>query len=181
MFSKKDILNLINKSDISLIGYEYKSERIKDEFISNLNYIEINEINSSFCFRTFLRDLKINYLFTDQSIPEYILLDITNIYNDKIEKLLNKNLRKARKAKIRNVIMKMSEKIYTDFSTVYPQKPSFKLIITCPMYKSLNTGMDKNICTDAQFIGDNDILYMSQFAMIIIDDEISVIKNRHYN
>lgn len=175
MFSKKDIFNLINKSDISLIGYN--NEEQKDEFISNLNYIEINEINSSFCFKTFLRDLKINYLFTDQSIPEYILLDTTNIiYNDKIEKLLNKSLH--RQTKIRNIVMKMSEKIYTDFSTVYPQNPSFRLIITCPMNKTLNRGIDKNI-SDAHFISGNDILYMSQFAMTIIDDEISVIKNHH--
>ena len=59
MLSYQDILNLIKKSDFTLVGYTFKDERIKDELLSNFNYVEIEEVNSSFSFKSFLRDLKI--------------------------------------------------------------------------------------------------------------------------
>ena len=43
-----DIYRTLEQSDVSLIGYTSKSERIKDEFISKLPHINVGEINSSF-------------------------------------------------------------------------------------------------------------------------------------
>lgn len=54
-----ELFSLIKQSDVTLIGYTFKDERIKDELISNFNYVEIEEIDSSFCFNSFLRDLKL--------------------------------------------------------------------------------------------------------------------------
>ena len=62
MLSYKDLLNLIKESDFTLVGYTFKSERIKDEFISNFSYIEIEEIDSSFSFKQFIRDYKIKII-----------------------------------------------------------------------------------------------------------------------
>ena len=51
----KDLCNLIEESKFTLIGYTFQDERIKDELISNFNYVEIKEIDSSFSFKSFLR------------------------------------------------------------------------------------------------------------------------------
>ena len=53
---------LLDKSDISLLGYRFKYERIKDEIISKISYYEIKKIDSSFSFRSYLRNEKLNQL-----------------------------------------------------------------------------------------------------------------------
>jgi len=60
MNSKEDLCSLIGESTLTLIGYTFKDERIKDELISNFNYVEIKEIDSSFSFKSFLRNEKLN-------------------------------------------------------------------------------------------------------------------------
>ena len=44
---------LIQKSNISLLGYRFKQERLKDEIISKLPHLVVPEINSSFSFKSF--------------------------------------------------------------------------------------------------------------------------------
>ena len=34
-----ELFNLVKQSDMTLIGYTFKDERIKDELISNFNYV----------------------------------------------------------------------------------------------------------------------------------------------
>ena len=73
---------LIQKSDISLLGYRFKQERLKDEIISKLPHMVVTEIDSSFSFKSFLRDLKLkSILETGETVknPEYIVLDLNNI------------------------------------------------------------------------------------------------------
>ena len=53
--------NTLEISDISLLGFHFKNERIKDEIISKIPYVEIEEIDSSFSFKTYLRDEKLKY------------------------------------------------------------------------------------------------------------------------
>jgi hypothetical protein len=50
----------IDNSDISLLGYNFKNERIKDEIISKISYHEIKEIDSSFSFRQLTRNQKLD-------------------------------------------------------------------------------------------------------------------------
>lgn len=47
------LFELINNSNISLLGYSYKDERIKDEIISKVSHYELPEIDSSFSMRFF--------------------------------------------------------------------------------------------------------------------------------
>jgi hypothetical protein len=54
MKNVEDLFNLINKSTITLVGYSLKNEMTKDELISNFNYVEIKEINSSFSIKPIL-------------------------------------------------------------------------------------------------------------------------------
>jgi hypothetical protein len=70
------LFELIRKSDVTTIGYTFQNERIKDELISNFNYIDVGQINSSFSLRSFLRDLKLKSILETGEVvkkPDYIL------------------------------------------------------------------------------------------------------------
>ena len=82
MKSIEYFFEIIQKSDISLLGYRFKQERLKDEIISKLPHLVVPEINSSFSFKSFLRDLKIkSILETGETVnnPEYLVLDLNEI------------------------------------------------------------------------------------------------------
>lgn len=59
------LIKLIERSKITTIGYNFEDERIKDELISNFNCVEIKEIDSSFSFKSFLRNQKLNHILDD--------------------------------------------------------------------------------------------------------------------
>ena len=46
------LYDLINKNEVTLIGYRFSDERIKDEIISNLGRSEIIDLNSSFSMKS---------------------------------------------------------------------------------------------------------------------------------
>ena len=56
------LFELINNSKISLLGYTFKEERIKDELISKIPHIELQEVSSSFSILSYIRDSKIDTL-----------------------------------------------------------------------------------------------------------------------
>ena len=172
MLSYKDILNLIKESDFTLVGYTFKSERIKDEFISNFSYIEIEEIDSSFSFKQFVRDFKIKNILNNTSVknPEYVLIDLNNIVFQHTKDL------GSRQKFIRSLVYKLRDDIYTD-ELSFPNKPNLRIIITCPLYKSTNSS-DNNI---NNFIGGSGPIYTSDLALTIIDNKIKIIKNRFGN
>lgn len=151
----KDLCNLIEESKFTLIGYTFQDERIKDELISNFNYVEIKEINSSFSFKSFLRELKLNQVLDDQKIFEYILLDLNNILP---------NISKF--DRLRNILEKLREMVWIE-------KIQYKIIVTSPVYRN-----SKEISTD-NFAGGNQTIYMSELAMVINGEKVKVIKNRN--
>lgn len=151
----KDLCNLIEESKFTLIGYTFQDERIKDELISNFNYVEIKEINSSFSFKSFLRELKLNQVLDDQKNFEYILLDLNNILP---------NISKF--DRLRNILEKLREMVWIE-------KIQYKIIVTSPVYRN-----SKEISTD-NFAGGNQTIYMSELAMVINGEKVKVIKNRN--
>jgi hypothetical protein len=125
---------LIQKSNVSLLGYRFKQERLKDEIISKLPHLVVPEIDSSFSFKSFLRDLKLqSILETDDAInnPEYLVLDLNNIKFD------TKDLG-SRQRQIGNIIDKIREDMYSEYSDVYPQTPPYKLLILTSLSFYLN-------------------------------------------
>jgi hypothetical protein len=157
----KDLCNLIEESKFTLIGYTFRDERIKDELISNFNYVEIKEINSSFSFKSFLRELKLNQVLDDQKNFEYILLDLNNILPETESYNISKYNR------LRNILQKLRERIWVEGETQY------KIIVTSPVYRNV-----KEIATD-NFTGGNQAIYMSELAMVINGEKVKVIKNRN--
>lgn len=175
MLSYQDILNLIKNSDFTLVGYSFKNERIKDELISNFNYIEIEEANSSFCFKSFLRDLKIKSILENARPvrhPEYILLDTNNIiFSDK------DNLLGGRQKIIRSFVENLRSQLYTDYSG-FNEAPQFKIILTSSLYRSGVNSEGNNI---NNFSSGSGPLYVSDLVLSIIDNKIKIIKNRFGN
>lgn len=171
MKTSNELFDLVKQSNMTLIGYTFKDERIKDELISNFNYIEIEKIDSSFSFKSFLRDIKLDSLYTHKKNPEYIVIDINNIKYDLVDI-------RSRHRQIRTTLMKIKEDLYPEFSSVYPSIPKYKLIVTCSLYGS-GKNLDGNDINN--FTGGSQPLFMTDLAFVINGDRIKVIKNRHGN
>ena len=163
MNSKKDLCNLIKESPFTLIGYTFKDERIKDELISNFNYVEIKEIDSSFSFKSFLRNEKLNHILDGGKKFDYILLDLNNILPTSYDpsKVF------SRVGFIRNVLEKLRERIWVE------GEPQYKIIVTSPLNKTL----DKSEI--GSFVGGNQPIYMSDLVVVLKGQTAKVIKNRN--
>jgi hypothetical protein len=161
MNSKEDLCSLIEESPLTLIGYTFKDERIKDELISNFNYVEIKEIDSSFSFKSFLRNEKLNQVLDSGKEFDYILLDLNNIRPtyDGVSKWDKSSF-------IRNVLEKLRERIWVEGETQY------KIIVTSPVHNGPNDDI-------GSFIGGNQPIYMADLVVVLKDDISRVIKNRN--
>lgn len=189
----------LEQSDVSLIGYTFNSERIKDEFISKLPHINVGRINSSFSIRQFIRDYKIGQILDDSysySDFNWIVIDINDIeidksYNSYFLNTLN------RTSSISKIIERLRYELFEfqiekedelgldfdDFESHVQkeQKLRFKLLITSPMYNS-NKKLNFKGGIKPLYI------YMADFAFSILDPlrpllgdskkVASIIKNR---
>lgn len=161
MNSKEDLCSLIEESLFTLIGYTFKDERIKDELISNFNYVEIKEIDSSFSFKSFLRNEKLNQVLDSGKEFDYILLDLNNIRPtyDGVSKWDKSSF-------IRNVLEKLRERIWVE------GEPQYKIIVTSPVHNGPNDDI-------GSFIGGNQPIYMSDLVVVLISEIARVIKNKN--
>lgn len=159
------LFELLNKSNVSLLGYRFKQERIKDEIISKLPHLVVPEIDSSFSFKSFLRDLKLqSILETGEAVknPEYLVLDLNEI-RFKSEEL------SPRQIQIGSIIEKIREDMYSE-----PELP-YKLLILTTLYSSEKNIYDSDI---KNFTGGSKPIYMSDVAIVMEDESMKVIKNR---
>jgi hypothetical protein len=69
--SIEQIFDFMNKSNLTIVGYQFQDERIKDEFISKLPHIEIFEFDSSFSVMSLLKRMLIIYNFTLENLKDY--------------------------------------------------------------------------------------------------------------
>jgi hypothetical protein len=171
MKSIEYFFELIQKSDISLLGYRFKHERLKDEIISKLPHLVVPEIDSSFSFKSFLRDLKLqSILETGESVnnPEYLVLDLNEI------RFKSDDLG-GRQNQIGNIINKIREDLYSNYSGVYPQTPPYKLLILTSLYSSGKNFDDDSI---TNFSGGSKPIYMSDVAIVMQEESMKVLKNR---
>ena len=172
------IFDLLKKSDVSLLGYRFKQERIKDEIISKLPHLVVPEINSSFSFKSFLRDLKLeSILETGESVkrPEYLVLDLNDIRTSSNPGIFKSDDLGGRQRQIGNIIDKIRSDMYSEYSGVYPQTPPYKLLMLTSLYSS-----GKNVDDDSitNFTGGNKPIYMSDVAIVMGEESMKVIKNR---
>lgn len=162
------LFDLLKKSDFSLLGYRFKQERLKDEIISKLPHRVVPEIDSSFSFKSFLRDLKIDSILeTGYSVrnPEYIVLDLNDIRYKSSSVLFDKQYQ------IKRTVEKIREDIYSG-------TPSYKLLMLTSLYKS-GTNTDNFDITN--FMSGSGPIYMSDLSLVMQENSIKVIKNRFGN
>jgi hypothetical protein len=165
------LYDLLRKSDFSLLGYRFKHERIKDEIISKLPHMVVPEIDSSFSFKSFLRDLKLkSILETSESVktPEYLVLDLNNI-------VFENDVLGSRQIQIRNILHKIREDMYSEYSGVYPQTPPYKLLMLTSLY---NSSEDTDDFTFLNFSSGREPIQMSDLAIVMGDESMKIIKNR---
>jgi hypothetical protein len=172
MKSIEYFFELIQKSDISLLGYRFKQERLKDEIISKLPHLVVPEIDSSFSFKSFLRDLKLkSILETGDTVnnPEYLVLDLNEI------RFKSDDLG-SRQNQIGTILNKIRKDLYSNYSGVYPQTPPYKLLILTSLYSSGLKNVDDASITN--FSGGSRPIYMSDVAIVMEEESMKVIKNR---
>ncbi len=165
------LYDLLEKSDVSLLGYRFKQERIKDEIISKLPHMVVPEIDSSFSFKSFLRDLKLkSILETEESVetPEYLILDLNNIR-------FKNDVLGSRQIQIGNIFNNIRQDLYSNFSGGYPQTPTYKLLMLTPLYSSGKNVDDSSI---TNFSGGSRPIYMSDITIVMQEKSMKVIKNR---
>ena len=162
MKTSNELFNLVKQSDMTLIGYTFKDERIKDELISNFNYVEIKEIDSSFSFKSFLRNEKLNHILDSGKKFDYILLDLNNILPTSYDpsKVF------SRVGFIKNVLEKLRERIWVE------GEPQYKIIVTSPVHNGPNDDI-------GSFVGGNQPIYMSDLVVVLKGRIAKVIKNRN--
>lgn len=165
MKSIEYFFELIQKSNVSLLGYRFKQERLKDEIISKLPHLVVPEIDSSFSFKSFLRDLKIkSILETGDTVnnPEYLVLDLNEI------RFKSGDLG-GRQNQIGNILNKIREDMYSG-----PELP-YKLLILTSLYSSGKNFDDASI---TNFSGGSQPIYMSDVVVVMQEESMKVIKNR---
>jgi hypothetical protein len=165
MKSIEYFFELIQKSDISLLGYRFKQERLKDEIISKLPHLVVPEIDSSFSFKSFLRDLKLkSILETGKTVknPEYIVLDLNEI------RFKSDDLG-GRQTQISNILNMIREDMHSGSETPY------KLLILTSLYSSGKNIDDVNI---TNFSGGSQPIYMSDVVVVMQEESMKVLKNR---
>jgi hypothetical protein len=157
------LFDLLKQSDISLLGYRFSQERLRDEIISKLPHVVIPEIDSSFSFKSFLRDLKLESILETGEVvnnPEYLVLDLNNIRFD------TKDLG-GKQNQIGNILNKIREDMYS---------APYKLLILTSLYSSGLKNVDDVSITN--FSGGSQPIYMSNLALVMQENSIKVIKNR---
>jgi len=161
------LFDLLKQSNVSLLGYTFRQERLKDEIISKLPHVVIPEIDSSFSFKSFLRDLKLKSILETGEIvnnPEYFVLDLNNIRSVESDII-------GRQRQIKSIVNNI---VVSSMSMSH----SYKLLLLTTLYKS-GTNTDNSDITN--FSGGSQPIYMSDIAIVMKDKSMKVIKNRFGN
>lgn len=77
-----NLIDLLSNSRLTILGYTYKNERIKDELISSISSIRLNNFSSN-SFLQLLRDKKISNLLNNEESSKFITFDLLDIKKDK--------------------------------------------------------------------------------------------------
>ena len=159
--------NLLNKSTISLLGYTFREERLKDELVSKIPHYKVLEINSSFNLKSLIRDIKLDSVISDSKleIPKFIVIDILDIRN-----YIYSSSQSNFNLNIQQNLFSMIKKIGFDFF-----ETQFKLIFTSPMNKTIE---DNNLET-MSFLGSNKTKYLADVVFSLHDNKVKILKNRH--
>lgn len=150
-----ELIDLLSNSRLTILGYTYKNERIKDELISSISSIRLDENFSSNSFLQYLRDKKISSLLNDEKSSKFITFDLFDIQNDDPRWYEEQNINRIKD--LHHIRNHLSE--------------NYRLVISAPFYKGVD---DKN-----HIKGGEKIIYIADLVLYIEDDKkLKVIKSR---
>jgi len=160
------IFEYLKESNLTMIGYKYQDERIKDELISKLPHIEIFEFDSSFsvmsALKRTIREKKIDSVLDDEefSNTNFLVVDLGNFSIPKSEDAF------GRSRHISEFIGQMRKEVL---------ETKYSLIILSPVNSTMGSALDNDI---PSFSGGNRSIYMADMAYVIEGRKIKIIKNR---
>lgn len=155
MKSIEYLYDLVSKSNFTTIGYSSTSEKIKDEFISKLPHLVINEeIDSSFSIRREVRNIRINSLLNEEMLvlPEYLVVDYKSISFPRIDDA-------SRYVRIKETLENLR---------LTGEENNIKIIFTSPTYKTEGSTIK----------GGQRGIYIADLVLMIEDDSCNITKNR---
>lgn len=159
------IFEYLKESNLTMIGYKYQDERIKDELISKLPHIEIFEFDSSFsvmsALKRTIRDKKIGTVLDGEefSNTNFLVVDLGNFSISKSEDAFE------RSRHISEFVGQMRKEVL---------ETKYSLIILSPV----NSTMGSALGNIPSFSGGNRSIYMADMAYVIEGRKIKIIKNR---
>lgn len=160
--SIEQIFDFMNESNLTIVGYKFQDERIKDEFISKLPHIEIFEFDSSFSVMSSLkqkvRQNKIDFVLEGGSISnvKFIVVDLSNFKRHK---------------DLSNMVISRSISEFIDKMRKEVMETNYKLIILSPVNSNPIGEMPS-------FTGGSRSLYMADLVYVIEGKKINIVKNR---
>ena len=156
MKSINDLYDLVNKSSFTTIGYTSQHESLKDEFISKLSNMVINEeIDSSFSFKSIIRDSKLKSLLDNKDliIPEYFVIDYDKVSFPNIDSM-------ARYLRLKETLETLK---YVAIEN------NIKVIFTSPIYR---------LSEDYTIKGGSSPIYVADLVLMLNGDNCKISKNR---
>ena len=160
------IFEYLKESNLTMIGYKYQDERIKDELISKLPHIEIFEFDSSFsvmsALKRTIREKKIDSVLDGEefSNTNFLVVDLGNFSMPKSEDAF------GRSRHISEFIGQMRKEV---------METKYSLIILSPVNSTMGSALGKSI---PSFSGGNRSIYMADMAYVIEGKTVKIIKNR---
>ena len=162
------IFEYLKESNLTMIGYKYQDERIKDELISKLPHIEIFEFDSSFsvmaALKRTIREKKIDSVLDGEvfSNVEFVVVDLGNFDYPKEDDPITSIGSMNRSRSISEFIGQMRKEVL---------ETKYSLIILSPV--------NSNPIGEIQsFSGGNRSIYMADMVYVIEGRKIKIIKNR---
>jgi hypothetical protein len=180
------LFNLLEKSSITVIGYSSDNKYIKETILSKLDVYKIGRINAdNFNSKQILRDAKLSSLFGEINTTRYYHLDVSEIIISKdnsisLSEIASKIIQDIR-SEIWNMYNKYSineeSELGLDFDDFENHEqcemiPPFRLIVTSPTYKSLDSVREYSIR------GGDRIIYSADLFMLIKD---KTLKDKLFN
>ena len=160
------IFEYLKESNLTMIGYKYQDERIKDELISKLPHIEIFEFDSSFsvmsALKRTIRDKKIGSVLDGEefSNTNFLVVDLGNFSMSKSESAFE------RSRHISEFVGQMRKEVL---------ETKYSLIILSPVNSTMGSALGNDI---PSFSGGNRSVYMADMAYVIEGKTVKIIKNR---
>ena len=160
------IFEYLKESNLTMIGYKYQDERIKDELISKLPHIEIFEFDSSFsvmsALKRTIREKKIDSVLDGEefSNTNFLVVDLGNFSMSKSESAFE------RSRHISEFVGQMRKEVL---------ETKYSLIILSPVNSTMGSTLGNDI---PSFSGGNRSVYMADMAYVIEGKTIKIIKNR---